>query len=163
VNASIKTQVERNLRAPYDTTAGALFFKLYANDSLIADSYPTGNTLECTMLHTFENDTINITGFVGFALAFGFQITLSKDTCIVRHYTKADDNVYRLHPNDPPTSELFVPCKSYTLRLTSQPRFRKGETIEGMVELVSDDYDAADNDHKGQCRMQLTSYFKVRL
>ncbi len=137
-------------------------FKMFENDSLIGDTYATGKSIdECMIMALQEGDTINITGFLGMTAAFGYEIALFKDTCIVRHFMKSDVEIYKLKKTDSLKFGVSVSCRSYKLVLTEKPTFKKGAVIEGMIELTSDDYFEVADGQENKYSMQLTGYFKT--
>jgi hypothetical protein len=110
---------------------------------------------------SLDGDTINITGFMGMFAGFGYQIALFKDTCIVRHFMKSDAEIYKLNKTDSLTFGVSVPCKTYKLTLTNKPSFKKGDIVEGVIELMSDEYYEVANGNERKYKMQLTGYFKT--
>jgi hypothetical protein len=137
-------------------------FKMYENDILVFDTYSKGKGIdECMIFSTLTGDTINITGFAGMFAGFGYLITLFKDTCIVSHFSKSDAEIYKLHKTDSLEYGVSVPCKTYKLTLSQKPAFKKGEVLEGIIELLSEDYYEVANGKEKKYKMQLTGYFKT--
>jgi hypothetical protein len=161
VDPAVKDEVAKKISSVNDIILGAIDYKLYENDSLIIDSHNTGKSGECFNMASLEGDTINITGFMGMFAGFGYTITLYKDTCIVRHFSKSDAEIYKLHKNDSLKFSVWVPCKSYSLTLAEKPGFKKGEVVQGIIELVSEDYYEAANGEERKYKMQLKSWFRT--
>lgn len=136
--------------------------KFFENDSLVYDTYSKRKSIdECMIYGSLEGDTINIIGFAGMFAGFGYQIALFKDSCIVRHFAKSDEEIYKLNKNDSLNFGVSVPCKTYKLTLTEKPTFKKGEVLEGIIELTSEDYYDVANDKETKNKIQLTGYFKT--
>jgi hypothetical protein len=162
VDNSIRQQVDRKVKSYNGVTMSSMDVKLFENDSVTADTYSNGKSIdECMTFSVLEGDTINITGFAGMFAGFGYQIALFKDTCIIRHYAKSDAEIYKLHRNDSLEFGVSVPCKTYRLTLSKKPTFKKGEVLEGIIELTSEDYYEVANGNETKCKMQLTGYFKT--
>jgi hypothetical protein len=137
-------------------------FKMLENDSVVADTYAQGKSIdECMMMSLLEGDTINITGFMGMFAGFGYQIALFKDTCIVRYLGKSDVETYKLNKTDSLAFGVSVPCKTYKLTLVNKPTFKKGDIVEGIIELTSNDYYEVANGKENKYRIQLTGYFRT--
>jgi hypothetical protein len=161
IDPAVKDEVAKKISSVNDIILGAIDYKLYENDSLIIDSHSTGKSGECFNMASLEGDTINITGFMGMFAGFGYTIALYNDTCIVRHFSKSDAEIYKLHKNDPLGFNVSVPCRSYSLTLAKKPDFKKGETVQGIIELVSEDYYEAANGEERKYKMQLKSWFRT--
>ncbi len=161
VDGSIKNVVDKKISSSHDLNMGAMDFRIFENDSVTADSWAKGQSIACMTLATLDGDTINITGFAGMFAGFGFQLALFKDTCIVRHFAKSDMEMYKLKRSDSVTFGVSVPCKTYTLTLAHHPSFKKGEMVEGVVELESEDYYEEKNRTEQKDRVQLKVYFKT--
>jgi len=162
VDPNVKDKVDRKVKSFNGITMSSMDFKMYENDSIIGDTYAKGKSIdECMTMTTLQGDTINIVGFMGMFAGFGYQIALFKDTCIVQHFAKSDAEIYKLHKNDSLEFSVSVPCKTYKLTLSKKPTFKKGEILEGIIELTSDDYYEAANGKESRYKMQLTGYFKT--
>ena len=162
VDQSIKAKVDKKVKSFNGVTMSSMDFKMFENDSIVADTYAKGKSVdECMTMTSLDGDTINITGFMGMFAGFGYQIALFKDTCIVRHFMKSDAEIYKLHKNDSLEFGVSVPCKTYKLTLTNKPTFKKGDIVEGIIELMSDEYYEVANGNERKYKMQLTGYFKT--
>ena len=162
VDQSIKDKVDKKVKSFNGVTIGSMDFKLFANDSIVTDTYANGKSVdECMTMTSLDGDTINITGFWGMFAGFGYQIALFKDTCIVRHFMKSDAEIYKLNRTDSLTFGVSVPCMTYKLTLLNKPTFKKGDILEGIVELVSAEYYGVTNGNEQKYKMQLTGYFRT--
>jgi len=112
-------------------------------------------------ISSLDGDTISITGFMGMFAGFGYQVALFRDTCIVRHFIKSDAEIYKLKKPDSLTFGVSVSCVTYKLILTNKPTFKKGDIVEGIIELMSDDYYEVANGNERKYKMKLTGYFKT--
>lgn len=162
VDPSIKARVDKKVKSFNGMTMSSMDFKMFENDSIIADTYAKGKSIdECMNMTSLDGDTIRIAGFMGMFAGFGYQIALFKDTCIVRHFAKSDAEIYKLNKTDSVNFGVSVPCKTYKLTLVNKPTFKKGEIVEGVIELMSDEYYEVANGKERKYRMQLTGYFKT--
>lgn len=161
VDNNVKKQVEKEVSSFNGIIFGAMDFKMFENDSLIADTYSKGKSIECITMTTLDGDTANIAGFVGISAAFGFKIALFKDTCIIRFFESSDF----IDTTTKPDSSIFVggslPCKTYKLTLANKPQIKKGEIIEGIIELTTDDFYQVSNGIKTKNKVYLKGYFKT--
>ncbi|NII23556.1 hypothetical protein HB364_00590 [Pseudoflavitalea sp. X16] len=162
IDNSIKSQVDKKVKSFKGLTMSSMDFRMYQNGNLIGDTYAKGKSIdECMTMTTLQGDTINIVGFMGMFAGFGYQISLFKDTCIVRHFAKSDTEIYKLHENDSLEFGVSVPCKTYKLTLAEKPTFKKGQILEGIIELTSDEYYEVANDKESKFKIQLTGYFRT--
>lgn len=162
INPSIKTKINSKVQSSNEVVWTSMDIKEFENDSVTWNTYANGKSLdECMTLSSLDNDTINILSFFGFSAAFGYQITITKDICLVTYFTKSDSEIYKLKKSDPLHFGISVPCSSYRLTLVSKPTFKKGEVIEGIIELTSDEYFEVSNGIEIKYQTELTGYFKT--
>ena len=162
VDNSIISKVEEKVKSSGGVTRSSMDFKMFKNDSIIADTYSKGKSInECITIASLEGDTINIKGFLGMTAAFGFQIVLFSDTCIIRHFMKTDVEIFKYRKTDSLSFSVLVPCREYRLTLVNKPTFKKGDIIEGIIELTSDDYYEVVDGEENKYKMQLTGYFRT--
>ena len=161
IDGSVKGEVEKNLTTYDKVIMGGMKCKMFENDSLIADTYKRDKSSECILFASIDNDTINIRGQIGMFDGFGYSITLVKDTCFVLYYIKSDTPTYKVNKSDSLTFGVSVPCESYKLVLTNTPTFKKGDVIEGIIELTSEDYYETSNEQERKYKIHLTGYFKT--
>src|SRR5690554_338825 len=161
INSEIEEQIEQKIKTFNGVSMGSMDFKIYQNDSLIADTDSKGKSIECMLMTTLSGDTASILGFMGMFAGFGYQIDLFQDTCIVRHFAKSDAEIYKLKKTDSLTFGVSVPCKSYKLTLTEKPTIKKGEIISGIIELESEDYYEVSNGDENKYRVVLKGCFRT--
>ena len=173
IDSSIKSKLEenKNNQIPFDKLKklislngfGTMDFKIYQDDSIIADTYKEGKSMDCIIMAYLEGDTVNLSGYFGLTAGFGFAIALFADTCIVQHFAHTDASIYRLKKTDSLAWNVSVPCKTYKLTLGEKSKNKKGDIIYGKVELLSDNYYEKDNNNpEKKYSMQITGYFKTR-
>jgi hypothetical protein len=160
-NPTIRDEVAKKISSANDIILGAIDYKLYENDSLVIDSHEKGKSAECFTMASLEGDTISIISFMGMFAGFGYTIKLYQDTCIIRHFSKSNAEIYKLNKNDSLEFGVSVPCKTYSLTLAQKPTFKKGEAVEGIIELTSDEYYEVANGVERKYKMQLKSWFKT--
>jgi len=162
IDPGIRSMVDKKVKSGKGLIMTSMDFRMFENDSIINDTYAEGKSIdECMTMTSLDGDTINITCFLGMTAAFGYQIALFKDTCIVTHFIKSDAEIYKLNKSDSLTFGVSVPCKTYKLTLAGKPTFKKGDIVEGIVELMSDEYYEVANGNEKKYKMQLTGYFKT--
>lgn len=164
VDPSIKATVDNKVKSFNGVTMSSMDFKMFENDSIVGDTYAKGKSIdECMIMVALDGDTINITGFMGMFVGFGYQIALFKDTCIIRHFAKSDAEIYKLNKTDSLDFGVSVPCKTYKLTLSNKPTFKKGDIVEGIIELMSEEYYEVASGNERKYKIQLTGYFKMKL
>lgn len=162
IDPSIKTKINSKVRSSNEIVWTSMDIKVIENDKVTWDTYAKGKSLdECMTLSSLDNDTINILSFFGFSAAFGYKINIIKDTFLVTYITKSDSKIYKIKKSDPLQFGIAVPCNSYKLTLVSTPTFKKGEVIEGIIELTSDEYYEVSNGIEIKYQTELTGYFKT--
>lgn len=160
IDNKIKQEVDKKVESFLGRTTSKVDFKMYENDSLIVDSYSKGKSFDCITMSTLEGDTVNIVGFIGMSAALGFKISLFRDTSIVSYF-ESTDAIDTTYLSD---SSLFtgtINCKNYKLTLANKPK--KGEKIEGIIELTTDDYYQIKNGNRSKNKMYLKSYFSTEI
>ena len=90
VDNNVKEKLKTKISSYEGVSFGSMDFKFYENDSLIIDSYAKGKSIESITMTTLDGDTANIVGFVGISAAFGFKISLFRDTCLVSYFESTD-------------------------------------------------------------------------
>ncbi len=161
VDSKIGELIEQKVQSFDGVSFGTMDFKFYENDKLITDTYDKDKGIECITMKALVGDTAVVTGFMGMFTGFGFQITLFKDTCIVRYIVASDVEMYKLNKTDSLTIALSVPCKTYKLTLENKPTFEKEEIIQGIIELTSEEYYEVANGKERKYRIELVGYFKA--
>ena len=106
-------------------------------------------------------NSVNIRGSVGMFDGFGFQISLFKDSCILRHFISSDTKTYKLKKTDSLSFGLLVPGTTSKLTLVKSPTYKKDDIVEGIIELTSEDYYETSNEKERKYKIQLTGYFKT--
>src|SRR5580693_9085761 len=97
VDNNVKQMVDARVSSAKGMVLSSMDFRMYENDSLIADTYATGKSMnECMTMTSMQGDTITITGWLGMFVGFGYRIELFGDTCIVDHFAHSDAEIYKL-------------------------------------------------------------------
>ena len=79
VDGTIKDTINKKVKSLNGVTVSSMDVKLFENDSIVADTYSTGKSInECLTMTTLDGDTINIMGFAGMFAGFGYQIALTQ-------------------------------------------------------------------------------------
>jgi len=163
IDQSVQSKVDDRVTAANDIILSSMDIKMYADDSLIIDSYASGESLNwCTIISSLDGDTISIIGFYGMFGGFGYQITIYSDTCLIRYFVKADDQIYKLNKTDSLSFGISVPCEIYQLTLVNQPTFKKGDVVAGIIELTSYEFYEVMNGREKRYKVQLTGYFRTK-
>lgn len=137
---------------------GAIEFKMYENDSLVVTTEGMPKIPESLILPDLKGDTVSITGYFGMTAGLGYQVVLFKDTCIVASFSKTDVAIYKLQLSDSASFGISIPCKKYELTLSEKPTFKKGQVIDGIISLTSEDFYEVNKDTT-RLRVELTGYF----
>jgi len=162
VDRSVKDTVDKLTTLTDGFATGQMKIRLFVNDSLFFDTYDKDENLEFFTMTFIEKDTIQIIGFFGMFVGFGFYLDLFKGGCSITHLVKSDAEIYKINKSDTSlTYKLSVPCSERKLTLVNKPTFRKGEIIQGIIELTSQDYWEVANGHENKYRVQLKAYFKA--
>lgn len=162
IDSSIKELVDSHTNSSNGVAIGHMEIRMFMDDSLFLDTYGKEKKIDFFTMTTFRKDTIEIIGFAGMFIGFGFYLDLFKDSCAITHLAKSDMPSYKLNRSDTTLSfSLSVPCPEKSLTLVRKPSFKEGEVIEGMIELTSRDYWSAGNGREIKFRMQLKAYFKT--
>lgn len=160
VDESIKEEVENNIYRMNDVPVGKLEIRMYEDDVLAFDNFGENEKGELLFMTYYQNDTISIIGFAGFAIALGFYLDLYSDNYELTYLAKSDMEVYNYNEEDTEKSfKLSVPCSYTSCILTAKPTFKKEDTVSGVVELKSDDFWYFGNDKKIKRRVELKAYF----
>jgi hypothetical protein len=162
VDSRIKDTVNMKL-ASIDKGFSIIDYKTLWNDSLRFDSgFNKGSNISRTKA-ILSNDTIKL--FCGLRdwLDFGFQIYLFNDTCIVKHFNASNNKIYKSNKSDSLINKISIGCKSYKLTLANKPKFKKGEILEGKIELISNEYYVWVEKEEKRCEVILIGYFKTEL
>lgn len=133
--------MDKNIGDMNGVPIGNMEIKIFEDDVLIFDNFGENEKGELIFMTTWEQDTISIIGFVGFAMAIGFYLDLYGDSYELTYLVKSDTDIYKYNKEDTRLSyKLSVPCSYTSCTLTSKPTFKKEDSISGIVELKSDDF-----------------------
>ena len=162
IDKSIKEEVDNNIADMNGVSLGNVEMKLFEDDILIFDNFGEEEKAQLMFMATREQDTISITGFVGFAVAIGFYLDLFEDSYELTYLAKSDADIYKYNKQDTNLSyKLSVPCSYTSCILTSKPTFMKEDSISGIVELKSNEFWQFANGRENKYRVELKVYFSV--
>ncbi len=165
VNPQLKEEVSKYTFHMNGVPMGNMEIRLYEDDKIVFDNFGKENEKAELLYMIFrQGDTIEITGFVGFAMAIGFYLDLFGDNYELTYLEKADSEIYKYNESDTKlTYKLSVPCSYTSCILTEKPTFKKEDPIAGMVELKSNDFWRIANGKKNKYRVELKAYFTTKL
>jgi hypothetical protein len=161
VDNGMKSEIEKHQTVEGLVSMGEIKVKMFENDSLIFDGYNEKTKFPLFTIADLRNDTIHIIGFCGMTAAFGFYIDMYKDNAEITTLIKTDAEIYKLNKEDSLQFGLSVPCTAKKLVVTDKPTYKKGDVIEGEIELTSKDFYEVANGKEKKTRLQLTAWFKT--
>jgi hypothetical protein len=164
VDSTIGKIVDENIKSTMTQTLNAIKSVETTNDSIILENFGLGKNLDAITEAYLSNDTI----FIISALAardatFGYKIILTRQNCIVNYFSVADENIFKINKNDKVGGEISFECSINKLTLTQKSKFEIGESIEGVLELTTNDYWIVNNETETKIKKKLTGYFKTKL
>ena len=134
---------------------------MYQDDSLIIDQWSSGQQMDCILVPLLQGDSLYLKGLMGSFSGFGYDILLTSDTCEVYHFAGSDAPIYKLNPTDSLSLGVTVPCRTYSLVFTEEPKIEAGSVIGGRIELQSEEYYEAIDGKAKKYRIDIISYFKT--
>jgi hypothetical protein len=163
IDNSIKEKIENKVFNFDSLTLGSMDFKMYSDDSIIANTFAENERSQCITMAFLENDTIFITGFIGMFSGFGYKLFLIDGSFSVYFFAKFDAQILKLNKDDSLNFGIDVPCKSFSLVLVEKPAFKNGELVEGIIKLESEDFYEVSDGKESKLRIELTGYFSVKV
>ena len=142
IDPSIESDIESNQRNQNGMNMGSMDVIFYENGEEKINTFKMDQKVPFITMAELNNDTINIKGFAGFFVGFGFNSIITKSNSQDFLFVKTDDySIYKLNKSDTKLYQgLNVPCKSAKLTLTDIPNFKLGDTIKGIIEITSENY-----------------------
>ena len=164
VDPTIGKTVDENIKSTMTQTLNAIKSVPTINDTIMPANFGLGQNLDAITDAYLSNDTIYITS----ALAardgsFGYKIILTREKCIVKYFSVADENIFKIKKSDKPVSIITFECPINKLTLSQKTKFEIGEPLEGILELTTNDFWSVSNDKDTKVKQQLTGYFKTKL
>jgi len=164
VDPSIGKIVDENIKSTFNQTLNVMKSVQTINDSINLENFGLGKNLDAITDAYLSNDTIYIISALAARDAtFGYKIILTGQTCIVNYFSVADENIFKIRKNDKPVRHISFECSINKLTLSQKPKFEIGESIQGVLELTTNDYWSTSNKVDTKIKQQLMGYFKTNL
>lgn len=165
VDNQIKDSIETRTIELDGRLFGSINFKLFANDSLAVEHNTFDANSYAKNMSFLNGDTIKTVGFLNFInFGFGYSVLLSNhNTCDISLAVVSELETLKLRKEDPLTQSLIVPCIFSELIIPAMPKFTKGETIYGKINLKSSDYFDVEDDTEIKYRIEITGYYKTEV
>jgi len=164
VDPTIGKTVDENIKATMSHMLNAMKSVETINDSINPENFGLGKNLDAIANAYLSNDTIYIVSALAARDAtFGYKVTLTRQNCVVKYFSVADENIYKVEKNDTPRHIISFECSIKKLTLSQELKFKIGEPVEGILELTTNDYWSTSNNVDTKIKQQLTGYFKINL
>ena len=164
IDSTIRTTVDENIKLTLFPAESAMKTTETINDTTAAENFGFGKNFGAITQASLSHDTIFITSFLmAREASFGYKIILTSDSCIVKYFSLADEDIFRINKTDKPSHLITLVCQTKKLTLSQKPQFKAGEIIEGVVELTTSDFWSFNNGQNTKIKTQLTGYFKTTL
>jgi hypothetical protein len=161
INGKIKESIGKHSFAKSEIAKGYIEIKSYEDDSLIYDSYGKNIDIALNRDPIFRNETLLI--ILSAPKDFQIVLAITNDSCSIELQAVeliVEDKTYK---SDSSIIKKTFPCRQKTLTLVNKPVFKAGEFIEGVIELVSEDYRKLKAIDDKKCRFQMRAYFKIKI
>lgn len=156
IDKTIHEEINKHIN-PFNKEANScVIYRIYDGDKIINQSKINGDPgLSFTF---FDDKNIVVTCLNGIDDGLGFSLLLNKDTSILqfRIVSKPEDTI----KGSEILPEKLVRCKSQGIRLIKQPKFERGEIIEGKISLESDEFLEMINNEERTLRCVLEVWFR---
>ena len=164
VDSTVSTTVDENIKSTLTTAQSGMKLIVTINDSTNAENYGLGKNFGAITQASLSHDTIFITSLLMARKATsGYKIILTHDSCTVKYFSLADEDIFKINKIDKPRHLILFVCRTNKLTFSEKPQFKTGELIEGMVNLTTDDFWSFNNGQNTKVRVKLTGYFKTNL
>ena len=164
IDSTIDNTVDENIKSTMTQALNAIKSIETINDTTKLENFGLGKNLDAITDAYLSNDTIYLISTLAARDAtFGYKVILTKKSVIVNYFAIADENVFKFKKSDKPERKISFECPINKLTLSQKPEFKTGETIEGVLELTTNDYWTGSNETETKIKKQLTGYFKTKL
>jgi hypothetical protein len=164
IDSTISKAVDENIKLTDFPASSAMKSTETINDTTLPENYGFGKNFGAITQASLSHDTIFITSFLMARKAsFGYKIVLTSDNCTVNYFSLADENIFKINKSDKPTHLIIMVCKTNKLTLSQKAQFKVGDSIEGVVELITNDFWSVNDGQNTKVKTQLTGYFKTTL
>ena len=146
IDTTLKAEIEQEMNTWKEQNKHKKFEGLM-DDEVFINDVETSSTYKKNKEEYFfpfvdlneQDSTIQIVGTSGTPkFGSGFRIIIHKTECIVLYLIKYDgNNIFKQKKNDSAYKSYVMVRTQYHLTLTQMPLFKKGEIIQGRIELRS--------------------------
>ena len=164
INSTIDKVVDENIKSTDFSASSAMKSTETINDTTLPENFGFGKNFGAITQAYLSHDTIFITSFLmAREASFGYKIILTSDSCTVKYFSLADENIYKINKSDKPSHLITMVCQTKKLTLSQKAQFKVGELIEGVVELTTNDFWSFNDGQNTKVKTKLTGYFKTTL
>ena len=162
INSNLKDSIEKKVKTDQGQTGSTIYIRMFSLDSSFLDTYSLGSKLDGTFItaSSLLGDTITTIGFFG---TIYYKAKITRNSCQVTCVVSTDEKLYKIKKDDKLTDLIYLPCDKYNLTLINTPSFKKGELLEGIVNLSTEEFIQKINNKEVKLRMHMTGYFKTIL
>lgn len=164
VDPTIGKTVDENIKSTMTQTLNAIKSVQTINDTIQPENFGLGQNLDAITDAYLSNDTIYIiSALAARDASFGYKIILTREKCVVKYFSVADENIFKIKKSDKSIRVITFECPINKLTLSQKTKFEIGEPLEGILELKTNDFWSVSNDKDTKVKQQLTGYFKTKL
>jgi hypothetical protein len=164
IDSTIGKTVDENINLPDFPVSSTMKSTVTINDTTLPENYGFEKNLPAITQASLSHDTIFITSFLmAREASFGYKIILTRDSCIVKYFSLADEDIFKVNKTDKPSHLITLVCQIKKLTLSKKPQFKVDELIEGVVELATNDFWSFHSGLDTKVSTHLTGYFKTNL
>ena len=165
IDPEIRDSIEKRTIVLNERQYGSINFRLFGNDSLVMEHHAFDVNSYAQNMTFLHGDTLQTAGYLNFVhLLFGYNVLYFTDTtCTISCVMVSELETLKLHQEDSMSQSLVVPCQTSRMILPRLPSFKKGETVYGLVHLVSADFYDVEEDQEIRYRLEITGYFKTEV
>jgi hypothetical protein len=164
IDSAISKTVDENIKLTDFSPWGKGKSVETRNDTTLPENYGFGKNFGAMTQASLSHDTIFITSFLMARKAsFGYKIILTSDSCTVKYFSLADEDIFKINKADKPSHLITMVCQTKKLTLLQKAQFKVGELIEGVVDLTTNDFWSFNDGQNTKVKTKLTGYFKTNL
>jgi len=164
IDSTIDKTVDYNIKSTMTQSLNAIKSVETINDSTKLENFGLGKNLDAITDAYLSNDTIYIISALAARDAtFGYKVILTKQNILVNYFSVADENIFKFKKSDNPKRKISFDCPTNKLTLSQKPEFKVGESIEGVLEITTNEYWTVSSETETKIKKQLTGYFKTKL
>ncbi len=164
VDPTVSAIVDENIKLTMFPAPGAMKSTVTINDTTFAENYGFGKNLGAITQTSLSHDTIFITSILmATGATSGYKIILTRDSCTKKYFSLADEDIFKINKSDKASRVISFVCATNKLTFSKKPGFKIAESIEGVVELTTNDFWSYNKGQNTKVRVKLTGYFKTDL